>query len=106
MNVAFHARRGLQRHAHRANGPGCPTAHDDALGRDCARHPSLLTDDHLRADHVAFEIAVDLQDASADDLEALAGDPKVIADDGFSRLDGPRTADLRWSSGTGVNRPE
>jgi hypothetical protein len=25
-----------------------------------------------------------LKDASADDLEALAGDPKVIADDRFS----------------------
>jgi hypothetical protein len=106
MDVAFHARRGLQRHGHRANGPGCPTAHDDTLGRDCAYHPSLLTDDDLRADHVAFEIAVDLQDASADNLEALAGDPKVIADDRFSRLDGPRTAELRWSNGIGVKRPE
>ena len=65
-----------------------------------------ITDDDLRASHVAFEIAVDLQDASADDLEALAGDPKVIADDRFSCLDGPRTAELRWSNGTGVERPE
>jgi hypothetical protein len=72
----FHPGRGLQRHGHGANGPGCPTAHDHTLGGDWARHPPLLADDDPRAGHVAFEIAVDLEEASADDLQALGSDPK------------------------------
>src|SRR5262245_51010388 len=106
MDVTLHAGRSLQGHGHSADGAGCPTAHDHALGGDCTRHPSLLADDDLSAGHITFEVAINLQDASADDLEALTGDPKVVADNGFSGLRGARATERTRAARTGVGRPE
>ena len=81
VDVALHARGGLQRHRDRADDAVNLAAHDHPLGGDGARHLALLADDDLAAADVAFHLAVDLQGALADDLEALADDLEVVADD-------------------------
>ena len=91
VDVALYVGRRLQRHRPGANGPRCRAAHDHALGGDGARHPPLLANDDLGAGDVAFEIAVDLQHAAANDLQALTGDFEIVADDGFAGLGCART---------------
>src|SRR6266550_3539894 len=107
VDVTFHACRGLQRHGHRANDPGGPAAHDHSLGGDGARHLAQLPDDDLGASHVALDLAVHLQRAPADNLESLADDLEVVADDGLASLAGLRAAELRWTAWSGFrNRLE
>src|SRR5215813_4572031 len=101
VDVTFHAGRGLQRHSHCANDPGGPATHDHSLGGDGARHLALLADDDLSASHVALDLAVHLQRATADDLESLADDLEVVADDGLACLAWLGAADLRLRAWTG-----
>src|SRR5262245_30354217 len=68
MNVALHARGGLQGHRHAADHAGNRAADDDAFGGDRTRHPALLADDHLGATHVTFDLTIHLQGPLADDL--------------------------------------
>src|SRR6188474_3446665 len=79
VDVAFHTGGGLQRHRHAADDAGDLAAHDHALGGDGARHLALLADDDLGAGYVALDLAVDLQRALADDLQALADDLEIVA---------------------------
>ena len=94
VDVAFDTRRGLQRHGHGANNPGDASADDHPLSRDRTCHLALLADDQLGTSHVAFDLAVDLQRAPADDLEPLADDLEVVADDGLAAALGRPGADL------------
>src|SRR3990172_5110521 len=80
MDVAFHARGGLQSDGHGADGPRDLATHSHPLGGDNARHLAHFADDNLVANHIAFDFAVDLESALADDLEALADDLEVVAD--------------------------
>src|SRR5258705_5593556 len=102
VDVTFHACRRLQRHSHRANDPGGPAAPDHSLGGDGARHLALLADEYLGASHIALDLAVHLQRAPADDLEALADELEGLADDGLARLAGLRAAELRWAAWIGL----
>jgi hypothetical protein len=81
VDVAFHARRRLERNRHPANDARNLAAHDHPLGGDGARDLALLADDNLAAADIALDLAVDLQRALADDFEALADDLEVVADD-------------------------
>src|SRR5262245_19650958 len=83
MDVALHFRGRLQRHGNAANDARDLAAHDDALGGNRARYPALLADDHLAAADVALDLAIDLEGALADDLEALADDLEVVANHRF-----------------------
>src|SRR5262249_42074335 len=105
VDVTFHARRGLQRHSHRANDPGGPAAHDHSLGGDGARHLPEPPADALGASRVALDLAVPLQRAPADDLESLADDLEIVTDDGLARrLARLRAAELRWAAWTGFRK--
>jgi len=54
MYVAFHARRGLERHGNTTDDAGNLAAHDHPLGRHRARHLALLADDDLAAADVTL----------------------------------------------------
>jgi hypothetical protein len=56
-------------------------ANDDVLAGHQASDLAFLSDYDLRSLHVAFDLSVDLQDTTADDLKPLSGDLEIVADD-------------------------
>jgi hypothetical protein len=48
--------------------------------RDHTRHLAFLANDHLGRLYVTFDLAVDLQNTAADDLQTLADDLEIVAD--------------------------
>jgi hypothetical protein len=60
------------------NGPYNVSTDDDFVGRDAACHRRALTDDDMAAFDVAFDNAVDLDFALADQI---AGNGQIAADD-------------------------
>jgi hypothetical protein len=83
MNVAFNMGRGLQANGLAADDAGDSAADDHVLRSDHTGDFALLSDDHLRALHVAFDFSIDLQEAATDNLEPLADNPEIIANDRF-----------------------
>jgi len=55
-------------------------AYDDLSARNHSRYLALLANDYLSSLNVAFNLAVDLQHAAADNLQSLANDPKIVPD--------------------------
>ena len=49
-------------------------------GGDHAGHLASFADDDLGALNITLDLAVDLQDTLADDLQALADDLEIVAD--------------------------
>jgi catechol 2,3-dioxygenase-like lactoylglutathione lyase family enzyme len=84
MNVALNIRRGLQRDGLAADHT-CDFALNDHLRTgDRTRDLALLANDDLDGVHIPFDLAIDLKDALADDLEAFADDLEVVADYRFA----------------------
>ena len=80
MDIALDLGRALQRDGLGANGAGDLTAHHHLLTGDQSRDLALFANDHLGGLHITLDLAVDLQDATADDPQSLADDPQIIAD--------------------------
>src|SRR5262249_796742 len=78
VDIAFNLRRSLEGDSLPADHAGDRATHDDLSTGDHSRHLPLLTDDHLCRLHIAFNLAVDLQDAAADNLQPLADDLEVV----------------------------
>jgi hypothetical protein len=83
VDVAVNVRRSLQSDRLSADHARDLAAHDDLSTRDHSRDLPFLTDDHLGRLHVAFNLAVNLQNAATDDLQPLADDLEVIPNHRF-----------------------
>ena len=106
VDVAVDLRGGLQGDRLSANDAGDLAADDHLLAGDHAGHLAPFADDDLGALHITLDLAVDLQDTLADDLQALADDLEIVADHGLFE-----TSDGAWpvlsavgSTGTGSAR--
>jgi hypothetical protein len=84
-------------------------AHDGLSARDHSRDLSFLTDDYLGRLHITFNLAIDLQNAAADDLQPLADVLRSFPITDFSPLEGslidgwaPLGRAVRGSSGLGA----
>src|SRR5262245_58134753 len=80
LDVAFHVRRGHQGDDIAVDGAEDLAQHDHALADDSAFHLTPLTDHNLVAGHIAFELAIDLEPALADNFHAAACKLQVTAD--------------------------
>src|SRR5262249_5281472 len=57
--------------------------HDDLVAGDHARYFTLLANDDLDRLHITLDFAIDLQDATANDLQSLTDDFKIVTDHGL-----------------------
>jgi hypothetical protein len=80
MHVGFDMTGGLQGNRARADAQDS-TAHNHLLACDHPRHLPLLTNENLGRLNVTLYFAIDLQRASAKDLEPLADDLEIVAYD-------------------------
>jgi hypothetical protein len=81
MHVGFDMTGGLEGNRARADDAQHCAAHDHLLACDHPRHLSLLTNENLGRLNVTLYVAIDLQRASAKDLEPLADDLEIVAYD-------------------------
>jgi hypothetical protein len=81
VDVTVNLRRGLKRDSLRTDDAGDRAAHDDLAARDHPRYLTLLADDDFGCVNVAFDLTVDLEKAPADDLQSLANDLEIVAND-------------------------
>src|SRR5215470_15994923 len=104
MDVAVHLRRGLQGNRLSADDAGDLAAHDNLATGDHSRHLPFLANDDLGCLDIAFNLAIDLQDAPADDLQTLADDLEVIANDRFFTTRRRANGRLRTGRSVGASR--
>jgi len=83
MDVGFNVTGRLQIDRDTANDSQHGAAHDYSVGRNRAGYLASVADDHLNALDITLDVAIDLQRALADYLQALARDGEVVADHGF-----------------------
>jgi hypothetical protein len=81
VDVTVNLRRGLESDSLRADDAGDSAAHDDLPARDHSRYLTLLADDDFGRVNVAFDLTIDLEEAPADDLQSLANDLEIVAND-------------------------
>jgi len=86
MDVGFDVTGRLQINRDTANDTQHGAAHDHSVGRNRAGYLASVANDHLNALDIALDVAVDLQRALADYLQALACDGEIVADHGFREL--------------------
>ena len=81
MNIGFDVTGGLKGNRARADDAQDCAAHDHLLACDHPRHLPLLANENLSRLNVTLYVAVDLQRASAKDLEPLADDLEIVTYD-------------------------
>ena len=83
VDIALDLGRGLQGDRFCANDARDFAAHHDLLTCNHAGDFATFTDDNLDGLHVAFDFTVNLKQTSPNDLEPLAHDLQIVADDRF-----------------------
>ena len=81
MDVGFDMAGRLQGNRVSANDAQNSAAHDHLLACDHPRHLALFTNQNLGRLNVTLYVAIDLQRASAKDLEPLADDLEIVTYD-------------------------
>src|ERR1700730_9094828 len=81
MDIGFNVTGRLQGKRLSTDGSPARAAHDPLLACNHPRYLPLLTDDDLGRLNVTLNVAVDLQAAAANDLEPLANNLEIVAND-------------------------